>query len=421
MKLYLKNVGKVHSASVEIKGITVIAGENNTGKSTVGKALFAVFNSFYHIEKKIVSERIDSISNQLFLMYRNQPNQILWDFDISELANDIVKNAVNARAKKENVNKSIFETIAHYDEKLVTVVDETEIADGVERIAALLNVSEDDIFKRVLQRRLDAEFNQQINNVYTDDESIIRLDIQNEQIDIRISNNEVSNVDKKIDLGTEVIYIDDPFVLDEVPARVFRTNTPYTDHRTHLKQKLHFSRRDLNLVEEIVTDSKLDCIYSKVSSVCEGDVVRDKRAALGYRIPGSDKLLDVKNLSTGLKTFAILKKLLVAGYIEYNGTIILDEPEIHLHPEWQLLFAELIVLLHREFGLHVLLNTHSPYFLNAIEVYAAKYDVSSNCKYYLTKDIGNAAVVEDVSSNIEKIYSKLARPLQYLENIYQCD
>lgn len=35
MKLTLKNIGKIREASVELNGITVIAGENNTGKSNV--------------------------------------------------------------------------------------------------------------------------------------------------------------------------------------------------------------------------------------------------------------------------------------------------------------------------------------------------------------------------------------------------
>ena len=61
MKLSLKNIGKIETASVEINGITVIAGENNTGKSTVGRALFAVFNSFYNIQKQIESERVQNI------------------------------------------------------------------------------------------------------------------------------------------------------------------------------------------------------------------------------------------------------------------------------------------------------------------------------------------------------------------------
>lgn len=80
--------------------------------------------------------------------------------------------------------------------------------------------------------------------------------------------------------------------------------------------------------------------------------------------------LDIVNISTGMKSFIIIKTLLQNGSIDENGIIILDEPEIHLHPEWQLKFAEIIVLLQKEFGLNILLNTHSPYFLNAIEVYS---------------------------------------------------
>ena len=188
----------------------------------------------------------------------------------------------------------------------------------------------------------------------------------------------------------------------------------YPDHRTHLKTCLKVASRNLNVVDEIVTNEKFDQIYEKISKVCEGDVVRDKRTSVGYRV--GEYRLDVKNMSTGLKTFAILKSLLTNNYIEANGTIILDEPEIHLHPEWQLLFAELIVLLHREFGLHILLNTHSPYFLNAIEVYSAKYQVSEKCKYYLTENVDKVSQIKDVTDCVEKICSKLARPLQELEN-----
>lgn len=131
----------------------------------------------------------------------------------------------------------------------------------------------------------------------------------------------------------------------------------------------------------------------------------------------SDKMLSVKNLSTGLKTFVILKNLLTNEVITDNGTIILDEPEIHLHPEWQLLFAELIVLLYKEFHMHILLNTHSPYFLRAIEVYAAKYGVSDMCRYYLAQvNKKGSAYIDDVTTEIDKIYAKLSKPLQQLED-----
>ena len=135
----------------------------------------------------------------------------------------------------------------------------------------------------------------------------------------------------------------------------------------------------------------------------------------GYLAPGTDRVLDIRNLSSGVKTFAIIKHLLQNGIIEENGTLILDEPEVHLHPEWQILFAELIVMLQKQFGLHILLNTHSPYFLNAIQVYAQKHEIAEVCHYYQAISDGQVAIIEDVTSNVEKIYEKLAMPFQELE------
>ena len=125
--------------------------------------------------------------------------------------------------------------------------------------------------------------------------------------------------------------------------------------------------------------------------------------------------MDIKNTSTGLKTFIILKTLLQNGNLEENGTIILDEPEIHLHPEWQLALAELIILIQKEFGMHILLNTHSPYFLRAVEVYSAKYGISDKCKYYLSENEEDKFIIKDVTTCTDKIYKKLAQPLETLQ------
>ena len=130
----------------------------------------------------------------------------------------------------------------------------------------------------------------------------------------------------------------------------------------------------------------------------------------------NNKELDIKNLSAGLKTFIILKTLLEKGILDENGVIILDEPEIHLHPAWQVIFAELIVLIQKEFNMHILLNTHSPYFLNAIEIYAEKHNIKEKCNFYSAYLSGQFSEFEDVTNNIEEIYSKLARPFQDLEN-----
>ena len=416
MKLVLKNIGKVQNATVEINGITVIAGENDTGKSTVGKALFSVFNSFYNIDKKLASEREGSIYNQLQSMLRESLLDEYFYINPSELA----KEVITFNEKKETgdeLKKEIFDAIAAYDNRIPEAISKDAIEATADRIIKILLIPDDEILKSILKKNLDVEFCGQIGNVFCEDESSIQLGIRNESTEVVISKDRVMDVIKPIRLGTEAIYIDDPFVLDELSGgsgRMWIGVPRYPDHRTHLKTCLKVASRNLNVVDEIVTNEKFDQIYEKISKVCEGDVVRDKRTSVGYRV--GEYRLDVKNMSTGLKTFAILKSLLTNNYIEANGTIILDEPEIHLHPEWQLLFAELIVLLHREFGLHILLNTHSPYFLNAIEVYSAKYQVSEKCKYYLTENVDKVSQIKDVTDCVEKIYSKLARPLQELEN-----
>ena len=167
--------------------------------------------------------------------------------------------------------------------------------------------------------------------------------------------------------------------------------------------------------KDVVWLEKLEKIFDILNNICEGKLIK-KDGSYVYTSSKYDEPLVLSNISTGFKTFLILKTLLMNGSIEEGGTIILDEPEIHLHPEWQLVFAELIVLIHKEFGIHVLLNTHSPYFLNAIEVYALKHGIDDKCKYYLAESKDDVSIIEDVTGNIEAIYSKLAKPLQDLEN-----
>ena len=414
MKLSLKNIGKIETASVEINGITVIAGENNTGKSTVGRALFAVFNSFYNIQKQIESERVQNIENLIDMMYRNVTKRYTRRFDSGEIAQKIVAQIYLYKDDTEAVKDIIVKTILQYDENFEKHIGDNSIDEYIVRIKDGLNVADLDIFKSVLEKKLDAEFAGEVNNIFTDKTGEIVLSIKDTNIIVTIEDNAVKSVVGKIDLHTQTVYIDDPFVIDEV-RYTYGIDNSSLDHRGYLREKLN-KENNANLIDEIIASNKLYNIYRKISTVISGDIVKNKRSGLGYQRKNTDKVLDVKNLSTGFKTFAILKTLLMNGTIEYNGTIILDEPEIHLHPEWQLLFAELIVLIQKEFGVHILLNTHSPYFLNAIEVYAVKYGINDRCKYYLASSQDDISTIGDVTNNIELIYSKLARPLQELEN-----
>ena len=124
MKLFLKNIGKIAEATVEIKGISVIAGENNTGKSTVGKALFSVFNSFYKIQEQILQERINSIVNILQLIHLNIYFSV---FEQRNIARDILNKA--DEYKKEPVKLINDRSVkrANHNKGSMIVSDPTEL------------------------------------------------------------------------------------------------------------------------------------------------------------------------------------------------------------------------------------------------------------------------------------------------------
>lgn len=68
--------------------------------------------------------------------------------------------------------------------------------------------------------------------------------------------------------------------------------------------------------------------------------------------------------ASSIKSLAIF--LLYVKYAaKQNELIILEEPEINLHPDNQLLLAKFIARLVND-GLHILITTHSPYFLEQL-------------------------------------------------------
>ena len=259
MKLCLKNIGKIKNACVEINGITVIAGNNNTGKSTIGKALFAVFNSLYKSDEKLASERSNSIHNLIMRLYRDAASDIFYDWDCIKRIRNIFTHPHHQRSI-ESLKNEILEILTQCDEEFITKASQEDIDRFLDGVTESLKIDDDTIFRTVLQRRLDGEFNEQISNQFVSGEAgEITLGIRNEQVTISVENDKVQGLNKRINLGTEAIYIDDPFVLDEIGKRTMHSRR-FLGHRNHLLRKLEMHPDETNVVEELVATNKLSSI-----------------------------------------------------------------------------------------------------------------------------------------------------------------
>ena len=404
MKLSIRNVGKLKEADVEINGITVIAGENNTGKSTVSKALFSLFNGFYNFDNKMVELKSRDIRN-IFLRFMQNLNR--------ENANtliDISDKIVEDTSYKFDRNKLI--QLIQEKKNLISIEYLEEVS---EKIFNILNIKDEEYLENTISYILNNEFDNQINTIWSNDLGKIALEIKENELKLRIKNNKVIKIENKINLHSEVIYIDDPFVIDNLNEYKWRDINYLENHKESLETKLIREKNEKTFSEKIIAKNNLQQITEKLEEVINGKIKFNQGKWI-YEFENNNEL-NLKNLSAGLKSFAILKRLVENGNLEEKGIVILDEPEIHLHPEWQLKFAELIVLLQKEFRMHILLTTHSPYFVSAIEVFSEKYKIDDKCKYYVAENKGNSGIIKDITRNTNIIFKKMARPFQDLENI----
>lgn len=434
MRLELKNIGKLAEANIELNGISVIAGENNSGKSTVGKVLFSVFNSFYNFENQIKNSRINIlaqiIKKEFFDHYDN------WSIDALEIAKQLYETDERNVTKdyicdilKDNVEEidDVWGDIETEDEDN-THTDLNFTNDFLQLIINnykryFIEISEGTIYANIYNRQIRTMFHSQLNNFNVKENGYIILNVKKDIARLDIEDNFVKEVTNTLSLETEALYLDNPFILDEWMLYATTRNTFFNSnvkYRTKLLKKLMVDNADdnvENVFKEVINSEKLNNILSKIGVACDGTLSFNNKEGFSYRCGDIQQNININNISTGLKTFLIIKTLLINGSLCENGTIILDEPEIHLHPEWQLLFAEIIVLLQKEYNLHILLTTHSPYFLRALEVYSAKYSVANKCKYYLSENIGHISTIKDVTTHTDEIYKKLAMPLEILQSM----
>lgn len=356
MFLEVCNISKIKKAKITLRGITVLAGNNNTGKSTFGKTLFCMFNSFFNAKNAIQKERYNDIKSIIDRFIRSQ------HFD--RRGPRVVENIIDELSKKD-IN--IEHVLRPFFGSALELQDENKFLTLCDRIAQSKNVSDNEIQKKIISHWFNGEFNSLITHIdQPDDCGEVVLTIHNREIKVKVDVSECVDFSDAVGIQHCAVLIDTPFLFDGLIQHSFYTNNYRCHHWNYLWKKLYSSACIENIVEEVVIKRKIDSAMQLLQSVVRGSF-RDTEQGLGFQETGLSKPLHISKVSTGMKMFLIVKRLLESGGIKDQDVVIFDEPEIHLHPEWQLVFAELLVLLQQNFKLTILLTTHSPYFLNAIE------------------------------------------------------
>lgn len=428
MRLIIDNFAKIKHADIVIDGITVIAGENNTGKSTVGKILYSSFNSLCDIDLKIEQERLKSIRNIIRRVLRNtlmnDSDSLGTNFSSRIPINQISKDLTNQLIQvEEQVTKSLYESLFegivkkyHLDlqkEDIQEMVD-----DSYDKVFFLKDNKEYNIALELIGRYFLQVFGMQIQCLKEKELSAeISLYIKDKKLSLQFKNNKCIKWSRDYNILHEAFLIDDPFILDDLEGYYFPPLTT-NEIRAQLVKRLRLSDNDLmdGIFDAVRAKETLEELYEVLSKVTTGKVSEQK----GQWMLQSEYYVEpvrFENLSAGLKSFVLIKMLLEKGILKEKDVLVLDEPEIHLHPEWQILYAEMIVLLQKLFDLSIVVTTHSRDFLEAIELNAKKYGLASKCNFYLSLAEAGVVTFENVTNKLDKIYRQLVSPSMLLDKL----
>lgn len=88
----------------------------------------------------------------------------------------------------------------------------------------------------------------------------------------------------------------------------------------------------------------------------------------------------------GIGISQVLPVLTVAFFAPPGATVILEEPEIHLHPLAQAVLAELFVAVSRERGIQFIVETHSEYLFRRMQTLIARQHLAvDDCVLYFVE------------------------------------
>lgn len=215
----------------------------------------------------------------------------------------------------------------------------------------------------------------------------LKSEIDDESLDYLMDSEDLSdlkdlNIEFESDyIPSDIFYIDNLSILDLKDLDILRV-----DHIIHIKEALE-----------------------EDSSNYSSDI-----------LPKIQEIIKTEELySSGIKEIGIIQMLIQNSKLKEDSFLIIDEPESSLHPEWEIKYAEILVLLAKELNIHVYLNSHSAMFIEAISLYSQYYDLLDETNFYLTEkqDNGKYNFKKINPKNMGEVYENLTRPYDELDKL----
>ena len=432
-RLKIENYHSISKADIALNGITVLAGINGCGKSTLARWLYYIVNFSNKFEEEQNIEYTKEITDMVY-KYQDIIDKTKEYYDmIFENARktkkyyDIVANArktkeyydivfANARitggsyisaviggfvgfvqSLDSNTKKRIFNYLGIKKQKGETDEEALERF-GKTQIEKAEKIKE---YYIKIQKERPIEKFFEYTEKFNESGKPKKISFKEDGVEI-ITKKSFGKI-----LGLKKAYlIDTPMALN-----VTKSDNPFWNEL----------RKCLNTKVENFKAENIKEIQSRIHDITGGAVIDKKdifgNKELSFKRASDNLTIKLEQMATGIKSFAYLDRLLENGYLTQGNILILDEPEAHLHPQWIVEFARMLVKIHKETGLFIMLASHDPDMVSAIRYIAEKEEVLDDTTFYLAEQDKNAETFsyKELGHDIEPIFASFNKSFDLIE------
>ena len=425
MRLEIQNINKIKDADIALNGLTVIVGENDMGKSTIGRAFFSIIKAVSNMRSLSNESSANKASKHIDSLYKHFYGKRSIDGAMELLPRfksemeRICLDEAERNAFLEHLNAKIDEIDLSPRQKSLLKEDIANIRicyDQVDNPAAIL--------KTELAYLVESEFMGQFCSSKSE-LTYIMLDTEEEgRLIFKAKNNQVTDVSfSERGYYEDITYVESPLYFHLLDS--LKYSVAYREMKRTLGYKPMAPAHVKDFVDKVLNFQNFNNQQSlfgpqskdfHTEDIIHGMFAYDKSSrSIVYQKNGM-KIKPI-NVASGIKSFGALQLLLDGYCISNNRPLIWDEPENHLHPQWQVEFAKVIVQIVNS-GIPVMISTHSPYFLQAVRYYSAMYSIEKYVNYYMAECANEDMVtIKEVTNDLNQVFLTLAEPLNSIMNV----
>ena len=359
--IQLSDFRAIKKAEVSISDVTIMAGPNGSGKSTISQLMNGLVNSINNFQHDL---EVDIYRN-----FRRDMARIRRAIPDSESMRSLLAS-INDQ-QDDNVMFQIRNSLDVLNRVLVNMIGKEGIRDDVRRRIDYI-IGEETLFSGSIEDRVQAYCDRLYDKYVT-----MSIELRQKQ-HARRTEDLISSI---VSNYAQISGLPADFMLWE-------GNHPVVD-RDHFSDLLSLHKSiyintsisvastgfdsSSSRIKDMVTsdlpasaDAEANKILKQLSLLIGGEIYLDKEIGSFLKYKGRTGVnIYLEDAASGIQSLAILYRLLYAGMLDNETLLILDEPESHLHPQWIVALAKILLRINKQLGTKLLIASHCPDLVSA--------------------------------------------------------